>query len=165
MAEECRFYYYDHGYSCALKRESDGISSIDSDIVHRYCWGYHYEECPRYQSGLSSGGGCYLTSACVEAIGLGDDCYELVTLRAFRDSYMRNTPNGPADICEYYRTAPLIVSKIKELANANAIFEKIYLELVRPCIKLIECKKNEDAYMLYRDYSRKLQKQYIEDFL
>ena len=43
MAEECRYYYYDNGYSCALKREKEGSSSIDSDIVHRYCWGYHYE--------------------------------------------------------------------------------------------------------------------------
>lgn len=55
MADECRYYYYDSGYSCMLKREKEGSSSIDSDTVHRYCWGYHYEECPRYKAGTSSG--------------------------------------------------------------------------------------------------------------
>ena len=49
MADECFYYYYDSGYSCALKREKEGNSSIDSDIVHRYCWGYHYEDCPMYK--------------------------------------------------------------------------------------------------------------------
>ena len=83
MAEECIFYYYDNGYSCALKREKEGNSSIDSDIVHRYCWGYHYEECPRYKNrNSSSSTGCFLTSACVEAKGLPDDCREL-TVKIF----------------------------------------------------------------------------------
>ena len=165
MAEECRFYYYDHGYSCAIKREKEGNSSIDDDIVHRYCWGYHYDDCPRYKSSQSSSGGCYLTSACVEAIGLSDDCYELVTLRSFRGGYMRSTPNGMADICEYYLTAPLIVNKIKESANAKTVFEKIYHELVMPCVELIEHSKNEDAYKLYRSYTKMLQKQYVADLL
>jgi len=161
MAEECRFYYYDSGCSCALKREKEGDSSIDSDIVHRYCWGYHYEECPRYKSGQSSGG-CYLTSACVEAKGLSDNCRELVTLRSFRDNYLRTMPTGPADISEYYLTAPVIVKKIKQLPNSMAIFEKLYDELVQPCVDLIELGKNEEAYKIYRDYTRLLQKKYIE---
>ena len=160
MAEECRYYYYDSGYSCALKREKEGNSSIDSDIVHRYCWGYHYEECPRYKSGQSSGG-CYLTSACVEARGLKDDCHELTVLRAFRDSYMRNTPNGAADICEYYHTAPSIVEKIKSLPNAQDVFDRIYSELVLPCVSLIEDGKNSEAYIKYKDYTKSLQAQYM----
>jgi len=86
-------------------------------------------------------------------------------LRLFRDGYMRSTSTGPVDICEYYLTAPLIVNKIKESPNAKTVFEKIYHELVRPCVELIERKKNEDAYELYRNYTRMLQKQYIADLL
>ena len=161
MAEECRYYYYDSGYSCALKREKEGNSSIDSDTVHRYCWGYHYEECPRYKTGQSSRD-CFLTSACVEAMGLPDNCYELSTLRRFRDGYMRNSPDGVADICEYYHTAPVIVEKIKQLPNALEVFENLYNELVVPCVNLIESGKNEEAYIAYRDYTKMLQQQYIE---
>lgn len=116
MADECRYYYYDSGYSCMLKREKEGSSSIDSDTVHRYCWGYHYEECPRYKAGTSSGG-CFLTSACTEAKGLADDCYELTMLRAFRDEYLVKQKSGKAEIAHYYITAPKIVETINADGN------------------------------------------------
>ena len=163
MAEECMYYYYDSGYSCALKREKEGNSSIDSDTVHRYCWGYHYRDCPRYiaKNGGSSDG-CFLTSSCVEARGLSDDCNELTTLRRFRDGYMRSRPTGSADICEYYHIAPIIVEKIKQSPNAMEVFERLYSELVLPCVALIESGKNEEAYIAYRDYTKMLQKKYIE---
>ena len=160
MADECKYYYYDSGYSCELKREKEGSSSIDSDTVHKYCWGYHYEECPRYKAAQSTG--CFLTSACVEAKGLSDDCHELTTLRRFRDGYMRSIPEGAADICEYYHTAPLIVEKIRQLPDAAEVFEKLYHELVVPCVALIESGKNEEAYASYRSYTKMLQKKYLE---
>ena len=160
MAEECEFYYYDSGYSCALKRKKEGNSSIDSDTVHRYCWGYHYEECPRYKNRDSGSSGCFLTSACVESKGLADDCRELTVLRNFRDTYMKKTESGCFDICEYYHTAPIIVEKIKLLPNAIEIFDKIYNELVVPCVKLIDNNCNDEAYRTYKDYVKKLQLQY-----
>lgn len=162
MAEECSYYYYDSGYCCALKREKEGNSSIDGDIVKRYCWGYHYEECPRYKNRDSSGG-CFLTSACTEARGLPDDCEELTTLRVFRDGYMKSLPQGQADICQYYHTAPAIVAKIHALSNAREIFDSIYIELVLPCVELINADKNEEAYIKYRNYVKMLQEQYSID--
>ena len=161
-SDECRYYYYDSGYSCALKREKEGNSSIDSDIVHKYCWGYHYEECPRYKAANGSGG-CFLTSACTEARGLPDDCKELIVLRAFRDGYMKELPQGQSEICQYYHMAPGIVDKIHSLANANEIFDKIYTELVLPCVELIQHGDNETAYIKYRDYVQLLHKQYLSN--
>lgn len=161
-SDECAYYYYESGYSCALKREKEGRSSIDHDTVKRYCWGYHYRECPRYiakNGGYSDG--CFLTSACTEARGLPDDCYELTTLRAFRDGYMKSLPQGQADICEYYHIAPAIVDKIHTLPNAQEIFDKIYTELVLPCVKMIQLGKNKAAYLKYRDYVHLLQMQYL----
>lgn len=162
MAEECMYYYYDSGYSCALKREKEGNSSIDSDTVHRYCWGYHYRDCPRYiaKNGGSSDG-CFLTSACVEAKGLPDDCYELVTLRKFRDEYLAKQECGKCEIAHYYHVAPAIVERIKERENTTSIFEKIYSDLVAPCIKMIEDSNFTGAHELYRNYVLMLEKQYI----
>ena len=159
MAEECKFYYYDSGYSCALKREKEGLSSIDSDTVHRYCWGYHYEECPRYKSQYSSSG-CFVTSACVEAKGLPDDCRELTVLRNFRDTYLKSSMLGRDDICEYYHIAPTIVDNIKKLPNYVEIFDQIYHELVVPCVTLIDNDSNEEARLMYKDYIKKLQSLY-----
>lgn len=161
-SDECSYYYYDSGYSCALKREKEGNSSIDSDIVHRYCWGYHYEECPRYKE-RNGPGGCFLTSACTEARGLPDDCKELTVLRNFRDSYLKGLPEGQAEICQYYHIAPVIVDKIHSLSNANEIFDNIYTELVLPCVELIQCGKNEAAHHKYRDYVQLLRRQYLCD--
>lgn len=160
MAEECRYYYYDSGYSCALKREKEGNSSIDSDTVHRYCWGYHYEECPRYKAGQSSGG-CFLTSACVEAKGLPDDCYELTTLRKFRDEYITNQEGGKCEIAHYYHVAPAIVERIKKSSNAMATFEKIYADLVIPCVKLIEDGDYVSAHNKYREYVTMLERREV----
>jgi len=157
-SDECAYYYYDAGYSCALKREKEGRSSIDSDTVHRYCWGYHYQDCPLYKN--KDSGGCFLTSACTEARGLPDDCYELTTLRAFRDGYMKSLPQGQADICEYYHIAPAIVDKIHALSNAQEIFDQIYCDLILPCIDLINAGNNEQAYRKYRSYVKQLQVQY-----
>lgn len=160
-SDECSYYYYDNGYCCALKREKESNSSIDHDTVKKYCWGYHYEDCPRYKDRNSSSSGCFLTSACTEARGLPDDCEELTTLRAFRDGYMKSLPNGQADICQYYHTAPAIVTKIRSLPNSMEIFDRIYTELVLPCVALIENDKNEDAYTKYRNYVKLLQEQYL----
>lgn len=159
MAEECRYYYYESGYCCALKRQKEGNSSIDSDTVHRYCWGYHYEDCPRYKSAHSSGG-CYLTSACAEAKGLGDNCSELLILREFRDNYLRNTEDGDKEIAEYYITAPLIVKKIKEQSNSKAIFDRIFAELVEPCVLLIKTGNLAQAHQIYKNYTLKLKEEY-----
>ena len=158
-SDECSYYYYESGYCCALKREKEGRANIDSDIVHRYCWGYHYSECPRYKAGSTSGG-CFLTSACTEARGLPDNCEELTVLRAFRDGYMKSLPQGQADICQYYHIAPAIVEKIHALPNAKEIFDNIYTELVLPCVELIRAGKNEAAYAKYKDCVMLLQEKY-----
>ena len=160
MAEECKYYYYDSGYSCALKREKEGNSSVDSDTVHRYCWGYHYEECPRYKASQSSGG-CFLTSACVEARGLPDNCYELTTLRKFRDEYLAKQECGKCEIAHYYQVAPAIVKIITARNDSSVVFAQIYDELALPCIKMIESYDMAGAHNLYRNYVRALEKQYL----
>lgn len=160
-SDECKYYYYDSGYSCALKREKEGNSSIDKDMVDKYCWYYHYEDCPYYKAEHSYSSGCFLTSACTEARGLPDDCEELTTLRAFRDGYMKAFPQGQADIREYYHIAPVIVAKIESLSNSKDIFDQIYTELVLPCVDLIQSNKNEETYTKYRDYVKLLQEQYL----
>lgn len=50
MANECEFYFYDRDYCCALLKQSDRRYVVDSDWVHRYCWGYNYNDCPYYRN-------------------------------------------------------------------------------------------------------------------
>ncbi len=163
MGEECVYYYYDAGYCCALRKRKEGNSSIDSDTVKKYCWGYHYNDCPRYrgEKGGSTGSNCFLTSACVEAKGLPDDCYELTTLRIFRDGYLKSQSCGECEIAEYYAVAPRIVEKIRLCDNQMEIFDQIYEELVLPCVKFIEHGDNANAHELYRCFVRNLKRRYL----
>ena len=100
--------------------------------------------------------GCFLTSACVEAKGLPDDCEELTILRYYRDNYLVSHAGGKREIWEYYRIAPVIVKRINARANSKDIWNKIYEEMVLPCVRMIKTGAMEDAFQLYKSYTMKL---------
>lgn len=151
----CPYYWYNYNSYACRKSGKD----VNEDTYYKYCRNYDYNDCPIYKGKDSPD--CFLTSACIEAKGLPDDCHELTVLREFRDGYMRRTATGPADICEYYRIAPAIVEKIKLESNPVSVFDRIFNELVAPCVALIGDARHEDAYVLYRDYVRRLKKEYL----
>lgn len=106
----------------------------------------------------SLGSGCFITTACIESRGLPVGCYELETLRKFRDNWVSKHENGPAEIGIYYEIAPKIVEKLDCLPNSKEIYEKIYQEVVLKCVRFIEEGKEEDAYLLYKNASFDLKK-------
>lgn len=111
----------------------------------------------------SSGSGCFLTSACVEAIGLTDDCEELTRLRVLRDK-RRLFDESFADLVkDYYHIAPTIVSNIESKPTRLTIYHRIYDELVAPCVELIKKNKENDAIQKYTEYVLKLKTLYFEE--
>lgn len=148
----CSFYTFRQGdYYCAKKQDY-----VNEDVYYRYCRNYSYDECPIYK-GDSGSSGCYLTTACVTAKGLPDDCLELTTLRYFRDKWLRYQPNGIWEIAEYYATAPVVVEKINARPTASDIWNELYDTLVLPCVKMIQAGEMEQAYELYRTKAKQLQ--------
>lgn len=123
--------------------------------MHRYV-GYNTKACAKYVQRH----GCYLTSACVEQKGLPDDCYELTTLRAFRDQYISKLNDGQNLIDQYYATAPLIVSKINSLPNKDEIYDRLY-EHIQKCIFEIEHQNFSTALNLYKDMVEKLKDKFL----
>lgn len=119
----------------------------------------HYDELDNLQSVPT--GGCFLTTACCEYRGLPDDCYELQTLRAFRDEWMYQKEDGKKLIKEYYKIAPSIVDEINKDANAKKVYDDIYFNMVLPCIQLIENKEFEKALELYKNYTLNLKEKYL----
>ena len=117
----------------------------------------------RSHSGSSSGTeGCYLTSACTAARGLPDECEELQTLRSFRDEYLAKQPEGKDEIEQYYAVAPAIVASINKRTDASAIWNRVYEELIVPCVRMIHANQNEQAHQLYKTYSLRLRTLYAE---
>ena len=105
--------------------------------------------------------GCYLTTACVQARGLLDDCDELQTLRTFRDGYLAKMPTGEMDIRKYYDISPRIVEIIDRLPDAREIWKTVYSELVDPCVRLIKKGRNEETYAHYKQYALYLYNEYV----
>ncbi len=94
-------------------------------------------------------GNCFITTAACLALGKDDNCYELNTLRAYRDYWLLEQEDGERLIKAYYKIAPKIVCKINENENSMAIYRFIWGEYLEKCITLIEDLKFEEAKKLY----------------
>jgi len=116
------------------------------DLKLTYSYPQWTDEHPLYADHPSDD--CFITTACVEAVGLPDNCSELNILRSFRDGFMLRHPDGEALIAEYYDIAPRILRRIREQPNARAILEALFAR-IKDCISLIEAGENEGALWHY----------------
>lgn len=104
---------------------------------------------------------CYITTAVCENTGLGDDCYELNLLRAYRDGYLSHLENGHEMISTYYDVAPSIVKHIDARPDSASIYEGIWKDHIRPCIGLIEQGENEACARRYMAMVSELKDKYF----
>ena len=104
----------------------------------------------------SSGSFCFLTTACVTAMGLPDDCTDLVTLRRFRDEYVKALPSGIAEIRSYYDLAPRILEAINQRTDRLDWYRWIYQTIVSPCVGLIANGYLDEAFSLYKQQTQQL---------
>jgi hypothetical protein len=110
-----------------------------------------------------SGGdsGCFITTACLEAKGLGDTCPELNALRNFRDEYVRKVPAGEQILEEYYRIAPHIVANINSRRNSKRIYYGLYRRLIQKSLGLLLLGKKEEALNNYITIVEDLKRKYL----
>ena len=104
---------------------------------------------------------CDINTAVCRRLGRPDDCYELNTLRDYRDSYLLSTDEGREIVQEYYNIAPTIVKRIDKKAEADEIYENIWKTYLSPCITMIENGENEKCRDLYSSMVRKLEARYL----
>jgi hypothetical protein len=135
------------------------LMSSDSPRTDAYEDGYHGRDFDPPSSGGDGGssGGCFLTTACAQAMGLPDDCTELQTLRAFRDNHVLHSPGGRALVKEYYAIAPGIVSSLEARADARSLFHDLYVGDIRAALSLIERGKDDEAMRHYQRMTRRLE--------
>ncbi|NOS87133.1 MAG: hypothetical protein HOP34_01100 [Methylococcaceae bacterium] len=107
-------------------------------------------------SSSGSSGGCYLTTACMKARGLGDNCDELQILRKFRDNFLLTTENGREAVKTYYKLAPSIVNRISDMEDSQMVWESIYKD-IDAAIKLIYDGKYNEAFQLYEEMTMELE--------
>lgn len=89
--------------------------------------------------------GCFISTAACDLKGLPDDCYELTTLRLFRDDHLLSTPSGRALVEHYYEVAPAIADHL----STNTELERVWTTM-QNAISAIELKDFELATELYK---------------
>ena len=97
----------------------------------------------------SGGGGCFITEAVCGYLEKKDNCYELRTLRMFRDDWLKKQEDGESLVNKYYAIAPDIVKNINARVDKGKIYAIIWDEFIRPCVELIEKQKLEETKELY----------------
>lgn len=104
---------------------------------------------------------CFLTTAVCEYDNKPDDCYELETLRSFRDGYLASTPGGKELIQEYYDIAPGIVTCIDLCCEKDTVYPMIRDKYIAPCIADIENGKLESCKSRYIQMVNDLRSRYL----
>ena len=67
---------------------------------------------------------------------------------------------GAAVIARYYEIAPGIVSRINATAGADGIWNRIYSEVILPCVEMIRTQRYEQAFDTYQQAVLGLEKQF-----
>jgi len=93
---------------------------------------------------------CFLTSACCAVIGLRDSCWELETLRRFRDGWLSRSAEGRADIARYYREAPAVARRLAGSEGGRRELLALYWRYIVPSAVLTRIGANRAAHLLYR---------------
>lgn len=107
-------------------------------------------------------GGCFITSACVEAHGLPDNCTELKILRNFRDTFLIQLPDGNNLVQQYYNTAPKIVDNINRSSKKAQIYQWLYEDLIQKSILYIKTGDNIAAFKNYKSIFEYLKQTFLD---
>src|SRR5690606_9243497 len=93
---------------------------------------------------------CFITTSCVKYFKLNDDCYELTTLRKFRDEHLCKSESDKKLVEQYYIIAPMLVKELEKAHNKEDLFGKIFTQIKLAC-ESIENEDFEKAKNIYRD--------------
>jgi hypothetical protein len=85
-------------------------------------------------------------------MGRPDDCYELQTLRRFRDQHLLATEEGRALVHHYYEVAPGIAERL----NGRRELEGVWA-VVTQCVQAVDENRFDDATRLYTCMVRSLE--------
>jgi len=93
---------------------------------------------------------CFFTTAASLTVGLSDDCWELRTLRRFRDTVLCRTTEGRALTARYYLEAPRLVAGINRRADAARLWLRAYWTYILPCAVLARLGLHRAAVAHYK---------------
>lgn len=106
--------------------------------------------------------GCFLTTACCEVLGLGDDCFELAALRHYRDQALANMPGGQAAIATYYLVAPMVLERLPQQDRRRRLLS-LYARFILPCAIAARLGFDRLVYRLYAHMMHDLTREFAPE--
>lgn len=153
--------WLDKGWSNSYGSWTDkGWSNSDSHWVDKG-WSNSHGSWSDVGWSNSGSGPCYISTACVQHKGLPDDCYELETLRRFRDELCAQDESLRDLFLHYYRKAPLVLAALDSCPDRERRFECLYDGLVLKCVRLLEAGKAQEALGVYRAVCADLEREFL----
>lgn len=106
----------------------------------------------------------FLTTACAVHFGdaFSDEGIELETLRVHRDRLAQERPALRSKVDEYYRLAPIIVSRIDEADNSAAVYREIFDQMVEPTNVALRSGDDDEAVRIYSEGFNRLKSIYLK---
>ncbi len=133
-----------------------GIRSRPSDSSEAEAYDKGFEGEQLDEDKEEDSGGCYLTTACVSAKGLPDNCLELSVLRGFRDKILMPNISGKRAVREYYEIAPGIVDSVNDHPDSKIIWDELYHN-IRHAVRLVLKGDFNEAFRHYKKMTTTLQ--------
>lgn len=134
--------------------ENDVFKVMDrvvNDCVHRSFEALSFSDCKRFkkiENDNTSSGLCYITTAVCRNTNKGDNCYELNTLRWFRDNWLKHQSYGDYYIQLYYKSAPIILAALNSDPAKDGIFQELNT-IICSAVGYIETKNYDRAFLIY----------------
>ena len=94
---------------------------------------------------------CFITTATVNHMGELDNGHTLETLRHFRDTIMKKTPEGKQQVDWYYTNAPKIVSRLNNLEKKSEIYTELYENYILPAANAYRKQQSDITFSLYKE--------------
>ena len=132
------------------------MRTLDSRTAQDICMSSRYMDCADYKNASR----CFITTAVCLTLGKPDSCEEVSAMRLFRDKWLREQPDGPAMIEEYYKVAPDIVAEIDKQMERQAIYGRIYDEYIKPCVEKVKAGCYEECNTIYTTMVNRLKSAY-----
>jgi hypothetical protein len=74
----------------------------------------------------SDGGGCYVTTACLDSLGLSRDSLEMKAMKVLTNVHVLGSFSGKRDYITYQKKGPRIVSAINSRDDSKSIWQGVY---------------------------------------
>jgi hypothetical protein len=106
-----------------------------------------------FRHGESMNIGCFVTTACVEVLGMEDNCHDLQSLRKLRDEYvLLKRPDGRDWVALYGILGPALIRHLDRQEDSVVIYQKLYRELVQETTRLVDRGRYPEAFAHYSEY-------------